>query len=249
MTTNNAGHRLDSAGNVAVDYVWGNMAPQPDDDRADGTPTATVTVGGDQNVGWTQTSTIASARLDYTIGNHSIIEAGWNGYPAYTPNDPGAFVGGVAFVKVPSVIGLTVASAIDALKDAGYLAANITTAAAVTPAVSSVTLATNVATLLTSAAHGYAVGDVVVITGLVDVATDLYSELNGTHTLITGTTASTLTFALTHADLPVNTTTALSSATAKVAAKAGLVKTQSVAAGAASIALGTTITIAPYFAS
>jgi len=83
MTTNIYGHNVDSAGNVAVDYVWGNFAPQPNDARSAGTPTATVVVNGAQNVGWTTTSTVASAQLDFTKDSHAIIEAGWASYPSY----------------------------------------------------------------------------------------------------------------------------------------------------------------------
>ena len=78
MAYNNAGHVVDSSSNVAVDYVWGNFAPQPNDERADGTPTATLTVGGDQNVQWTNKSTIASARLNPALGNHADIEIAWS---------------------------------------------------------------------------------------------------------------------------------------------------------------------------
>ena len=83
MALNNDGHMLDTSGNVAVDYVWGNFPAQPNDDRADGTPTATLTVGGDQNVHWTNKSTIVSARLNASLGNHSDIEAEWANFPSY----------------------------------------------------------------------------------------------------------------------------------------------------------------------
>ena len=422
MAVNNLGNRIDSAGNVAPDFVWGNMAPQPNDERADGTQsyvasggttgttqvrtkTAVVTaasaaagdvtytadnsftvgqtvsitglstsafnltnvfiktrtasafvvtnaatgsavtgatavvkgvigslpgVGADS--GWGTTTDKFSERLNFALDNHDRAQTGYAGFPSYTKalgnfivtaasgngttvtytsqnylaagdsvnitglttsafnlsaatvatvnkvgftvtsavgsgvsitgqngkvedatakaSGDGSYVTGVAYIRVPSVIGFTVASALDALKDAGYLAADITTSAAVTPAVSSVALTTNVATVLTSAAHGYAVGQSVTFLGFDDVTTDIYSDLNASFTLVAGTTGSTLVFNFTHANLPVNTTSALvGGVTAKVAAKAGLVKTQSVAAGAASIALGTTISIAPYFAS
>jgi hypothetical protein len=89
MAVNNDGHLLDSSGNVAVAFEWGNLPMQPNDDRADGTPTITTTVGGDQNVSWTHYSKINSARLNFALGNHSIIESGWNGFPAYTAGDAG----------------------------------------------------------------------------------------------------------------------------------------------------------------
>jgi hypothetical protein len=82
-TTNNNGNLTDSAGNLQTDFVWGNFPAQPNDERADGTPTATLTVGGDQNVGWTNKSKIASARLNASLGNHSDIEAEWANFPSY----------------------------------------------------------------------------------------------------------------------------------------------------------------------
>lgn len=290
MAVNNDGHLLDSAGNVVVDFVWGNMPMQPND--------------------------IRTTKLDPTLDSHNIATSGWNGYPLYLPNDPGE---GAGYILVPSVIGQTIALATDALQDATLV---VTVASANTPAVSSAALTSNVVTLLTSAAHGYAVGQSVVIAGLDDVAgtsaitaisndgttvtytatntyvpgdivtitgassgaynlvgavvatasgsqftvtdpatgttstasasfTTLrdYSALNGTYTLTTGTTASTLKYAKTHANLPANTTDAVVGVTAKVLAKAGLIKTQSIAAGANSIAAGSAITITPYFAS
>jgi GT2 family glycosyltransferase len=41
-TTNNNGNLTDSAGNLQTDFVWGNFPAQPNDERADGTPTATM---------------------------------------------------------------------------------------------------------------------------------------------------------------------------------------------------------------
>lgn len=81
--TNANGNATDSAGNLRVDFVWGSRPALPNDERADGTPTATLTVGGDQNVQWTNKSTVASARLNPALNNHSDIEAEWAGFPAF----------------------------------------------------------------------------------------------------------------------------------------------------------------------
>ena len=94
MATNNNGNLLDSAGEVAIDFVWGNMPMQPNDARDED-------VQGD---------------LDATLDNHVIAYAGWNGYPQYTPNDDGA---GVGYVNVPSVKGVVTATAQDTMDDAG----------------------------------------------------------------------------------------------------------------------------------
>lgn len=220
MTTNSNGNLLDDAGNVAVDFVWGNFPMQPNDVRIEN--------GGDL--------------LDATLDNHEIAYAGWNGYPLYTPNSAGE---GIPNVVVPNVIGLVTATAKAALEDAGLV---VTTASAVTPAVTAVALTDNVVTLSTAASHGYAVGDSVVIAGFVNgvAPADADADINGTYTLTTGTTGSTLKFAKTHADITSHSVTGV---TAKVMAKAGTIKTQSLAAGANGVEVGDAITITPYFAS
>ena len=82
-TQNNNGNYTDSAGNLRVDFVWGNFPKQPNDERADGTPTATETYNASGNKSWTSKSTIASARLNASLGNHSDIEAEWAGFPSF----------------------------------------------------------------------------------------------------------------------------------------------------------------------
>jgi hypothetical protein len=231
MTTNNVGHLVDDSGNVAVDFVWGNMPLQPNDDR----PNAVSAIG-------------TPGRLDYTLDNHSIAEAGWNGYPLYTPNSAGEQIDGTAYIVVPNVVGLATASAIDALKDAGYAAGNITTAGAVTPALTAITLTSNVASV-TVTAHGYSVGDVVTIAGLTNgsgsAAYD--ADLNGNHTITEVPDANNIRWAQTHAN--ITTHSGITGVTAKVAAKAGKIKTQSTAPNANSVSTSATITITPYFAS
>jgi hypothetical protein len=162
-----------------------------------------------------------------------IAYAGWNGYPLYTPNTAGE---GIGFVLVPSVIGTNKTDAELRLEDLGLV---VTVASAYTPAVNNVALTDDVATLTTAAAHGYAVGDSVVIAGLTTTA------LNGTYTLIAGTTGSTLKYAKVEDDIA----SGADSGTAKVAAKANRIFSQSIAAGANEIEVGDAITITPYFAS
>ena len=214
MAVNENGRLLDDAGNVVVDHVWGNLPPQPNDERLEN--------GG--------------ALLDPALDNHAAYLAGWNGYPLYVPNTAGEGVGNLV---VPNVVGMLTADAREVLIDAGLLNANITTASAYTPAVNNVALTDNVATLTTAAAHGFAVGDSVVIAGLTTTA------LNGTYTLITGTTGSTLKFNKTNDNISSTADTG----TAKVAAKAGRIFSQSVAPGANDITSASTITITPYYAS
>jgi len=221
MATNNNGNLLDSSGNVFVDFVWGNLSKQPNDERADGTPTITTTVGGDQNVSWTYYSKIASARLNPALGDHSDMETEWSGFPAFTSNDAGEKLAGVAYIAVPSVVGLTTALALDALKDAGYEAANITTATITS----------------TGAGAKYPVGTKITVADL--VAPD--TALNGTWT-VTAVATDTVSFTTT-------TSGALSTTGLTVAGLtgvAGTIKTQSTAAGANSVLTTATITVTPY---
>ena len=220
MATNQNGNLLDDGGNVAIDFVWGNFPMQPNDVRLEN--------GGDL--------------LDIDADNHVIAYAGWNGYPQYTPNTEGE---GAGFVLVPNVVGTNKTDAELRLEDLGLV---VTVASAYTPAISNVALTDNVVTLTTAAAHGYAVGDSVVIAGLVNGAGDASADaaLNGTYTLTSGTTGSTLKFAKTATNI---TSHSVAAGTAKVAAKANLVFSQSIAAGANEIEVGDAITITPYFAS
>lgn len=94
MAVNDNGNLLDSAGNICVDRVWGNMPMQPNDARSEA-------VQGD---------------LDAALNDHVIAYAQWNGYPLYTPNDDGA---GVGYVVVPNVVNETTSVATDVMDDAG----------------------------------------------------------------------------------------------------------------------------------
>ena len=116
MAVNNNGNLLDSKGEVAIDFVWGNMPIQPNDARPD----------------------TASGRLDPEADNHIIALSGWGGYPQFTANSAGEDVVGdtTDYVLVPNVLGLTTALAQDAMKDASL---TVTTATAATNAAGSIT--------------------------------------------------------------------------------------------------------------
>lgn len=101
MAVNNSGKLLDSKNEICVDFVWGNMPMQPDDDR--------------------------TTRLDRSLGDHIIEATAWNGFPSYSPNSDGAFVSAVAYAVVPNVVGLTEALAEDALLDASLVKGTVTT--------------------------------------------------------------------------------------------------------------------------
>ena len=241
MATNNTGNLVDSSGNVAVDYVWGNFPAQPNDERADGTPTITATANAAQNKQWTSYSTIASARLNPTLGNHADIETEWSGFPSYTENSVGKKSGGVYYISVPNVLGLTTALALDALKDAGYEAGNITTATAATNAVSTITAVARTGTTATITSTGagakYPVGTKITVASLASPDT----ALNGTWT-VTAVATNTVSFTTT-------TSGTLSTSSLSVAGLSGVegtIKTQSTAANANTISTAATITVTPF---
>jgi hypothetical protein len=313
---NDNGNATDSAGNLRVDFVWGSRPAHPNDERADGTPTATETYGAAQNGQWTNKSTIASARLNPALNNHSDIEAEWAGFPGYieaagnymvtaasgngttvtytsqnelsagdvvnitgltasaynlsaatvasadklkftvtNAANAGLITGqwygkvelttartaadgaGIPNIVVPNVLGATTAVALDLLKDAGYEAASITTAAAATNAAGVITAAARTAgsgvTTITDASHGFVTGNKVTISS-VD------ATVNGTYT-VTRLTDNTFTVTTT-----ATTVLALSAITGAVVAVAGTIKSQSVAAGTANVLSTATITITPW---
>ena len=216
MATNNDGHLLDSASQVAVDFVWGNMPMQPNDDRAEG------------------------SRLDPALDNHIIALSGWNGYPQYSPNTTGEDVAGSTdYVLVPSVLGLTTTLAQDAMKDASL---TVTTASAATNTAKTVTAAARASgsTLLVFTASGagaaYGVGTKVTVSGF----TGGDAVLNATYTVVDNAT-NTFTVATT-----ATTTVSLSGQSASVVGVTGTIKTQSLSAGQNSVVPGTAVTITPW---
>jgi hypothetical protein len=231
MATNNNGNLLDDAGNVVVDFVWGNFPLQPNDQRPD----------------------TATGRLDFALDNHVIAQVGWNGYPLYVENTDGSAVdsdspadgiqGDEIFLKVPTVIGLTTALAVDALKDAGF--ATVATATAATNAASTITAVSRTGTTATVTSSGagakYPVGTKITIASLVSPDT----ALNGTWT-VTATATNTVSFTTT-------TSGALSTTGLTVAGLTGVAGTiKSVAYTSGTAANQTTasiVTVTPFAAA
>ena len=318
MAVNNDGHLLDSSGNVAVDFVWGSLPVQPNDDRAGAVTPANIG-GAAGDYAWSATTRVASTRLNPALDNHANVEAGWASYPAYfaaagnfivtavsgngttvtytsqnnlaagdVVNVTGLVAGaynlssatvasanklkftvtnsanageitgqygkvqlttaasggdgaGIGYIVVPNVLGFTTASALDALKDAGYEAGNITTASAATNAVSTITAVSRTGTTATLTSSGagakYPVGTSITVASLVSPN----DVLNGTYT-VTATGTNSVSYTTT-------TSGALSTSGLSVAGLsgvAGTIKTQSTAAGAATVATTATITITPH---
>lgn len=305
----------DTSGNQKVDFAWGNLPMQPNDDRTDGTPTVVVASNATENKQWSGYTVYPSARLNPALDNHDSAEAGWAGYPAFIeaagnyivteasgngttvtyvsqnklqPGDVVNITGltasaynlssatvvtasayrftvtnsanvglvtgqygkvqsttaltaadgaGIGYIVVPDVIGATVAVALDALKDAGYEAASITTATGAANSAKTVTglARTSGSNILQVAVanHGYVAGQKVVLSDL--------SGFNGTYTIATVPGVNQF-------NVTTNATTAYdaSGLNGSVVGLAGTIKTQSTAAGAASIATTATITITPW---
>ena len=180
MAINNDGHPLDTAGNVQVDFVWGNFPMQPNDVRPDNAPSDAVST----TQGRLSTTSATSKNL------HTVINGGWNAYPAFSGNTTGQFTGTGAtstavanytpYVVFPEVRTLTTALAQDAIKDAGVTGTITTTTgsaggrASISNILRAVT--TGLTTITTAAAHGFNVGDVVGIS----LSTADSGSLNGT---------------------------------------------------------------------
>lgn len=209
MAVNNNGNLLDSAGNVCVDRVWGNMPMQPNDERDE-------SVQGD---------------LSATLNDHVIAYAKWNGYPLYTPNDDGA---GVGYVVVPSVLGDTTAVATDVMDDAGLVPTTASAATNNSQTVTALYRASGSTTLQVAvSSHGYSTGHKVTLSDL--------GEFNGTYEIINVPASNEF-----HVTTVATTSYNANALNGSVVAVSGTIKTQSVAAGAATIAIGQAVTITPW---
>lgn len=131
----------DTSGNIKVDFVWGNLPMQPDNERSgDGSATVVVAADAAQNIDWSGYSVKASPALTKTdisvtlspglssvVGNnHSVALNNWNGYPDYTPEAP--YLDTTDQAAIPNVVGLTESAANTALVAAGFVKGAVTTA-------------------------------------------------------------------------------------------------------------------------
>lgn len=225
MATNNNGNLVDDKGNVVVDFVWGNLPLQPNDDR------------------------VEPNLLNYTLDNHIVAESNWGGYPLFVANSAGSDVAGPTdYITVTNVLGKTTALAIDALEDDGFYNAStgvntVTTATAATntavqPTGVNVTTTTSATITVSGGTGSYPVGTKVTITA----GTGIPTAVVGTWT-ITGGNGSTIiiagsgwTVANSGAITPGNV----------LKGTTGTIKTQSIAAGTSNVTPGSAITITPW---
>ena len=219
MATNNDGHLLATDGNVAIDFVWGNMPIQPNDDR----PNALAN------------------RLDPALDNHIIALSGWNGYPQFTANSAGVDVlGAVDYVVVPEVRGFATASAQDAMLDASLV---VITASGAT---NTATQPTRINVTATTAATVYVSGGTSTWPAstkvTISAGTGIPTALVGSWT-VTGGSGSTLT--ISGSGWTVADTSSITPGT-QLKGTPATIKVQNIAAGAATTAPGTTVTLTPW---
>lgn len=224
MATNNNGNLLDTAGEVAIDFVWGNLPTQPNDVR----PNAVSAIG-------------TPGRLNPALDNHIIALSGWGGYPLFTANSAGEDVAGATdYVLVPEVRGFATALAVDAMKDASL---TVITASGAT---NTATQPTRINVTATTAATVYVSGGTSTwpLSTKVTIAsgTGIPAALVGTWT-VTGGSGSTLVIAGT--GWTVADTGSITPGT-RLTGAAATIKTQSLAAGANSIVPGATVTVTPW---
>lgn len=227
MAVNNNGNLLDSAGEVAIDFVWGNMPIQPNDARPDAT----------------------ANRLDPALDNHIIALSGWGGYPQFTANSTGEDVlGATDYVLVPEVRGFTTALAQDAMKDASL---TVTTASAAANSKTNITRinatsATVAVVYATSANTNYPVGTKVEIfagTPAGSNPVNVPTALVGTWTVTNSSTSNQIT--ISGSGFTVADTTGIN-ATGTLAGKGGTIRVQSLAAGQNNVVPGAAVTITPW---
>jgi hypothetical protein len=222
MAVNNNGNLLDTAGEVAIDFVWGNFPMQPNDARPDTT----------------------AGRLDPALAEHITALSGWGGYPQFTANSAGEDVAGATnYVLVPEVRGFTTALAVDAMKDASL---TVTTAAGTTntatqPTGINVTTTTAATVTIAGGTTTWPVGTKVTIAA----GTGIPTALVGTWS-VTGGSGSTLVIAGT--GWTVANTGAITPGTA-LTGTAGTIRVQSLAAGANTIAPAAAVTVTPWAAA
>jgi hypothetical protein len=231
MAVNNNGNLLDTAGEVAIDFVWGNFPIQPNDARPDA---ASATLSE-------SVTTRVAGRLAPALDNHIIALSGWGGYPQFTANSAGEdVVGATNYVLVPNVLGLTTALATDAMKDASLVPTTATAASNVGKTITAAARTAGSAVIsITCASHGFVAGNKVTVS---DVSGG--DGVNGVWTVLAVTNANVFTVTGT-----ATTVQALTSLAGVVSGVAGTIKTQSIAAGANEIAPAAAVTITPFAAA
>ena len=260
MAVNNDGHALDSAGNVAVDFVWGPFPLQPNDVRR---ASVSNTGGGDNDHQWATTTQVASDNLAFSAipvtvansltltvpaDNHAVAETGYSSFPAFTAGKANYIVtavsgdGSVATYTSQNKFLPGDSVTVTGMPVSGFNGAQtVVTANATTFTTSNATTG-----LYTGLIYGK-----VEYTGA-QAATD-GAYVSGVAYVkvpsVVGFTEASATDALLDAELVKGTVITTTVGYVSSPSNAGLVKTQSVAAGASSIAVGTAVNLVLFSAS
>ena len=242
----------DTSGNIKVDFVWGNLPMQPDDERTgDGNVTVKVANNAAQNKQWSGYSVKASPALtktaiDVTLSggltssvgnNHSVALNNWNGFPDYTPVAP--YLDTTDQAAIPNVVGLTEAAATTALTNASFVkgAVTTTTSGAVFTVTKAEIPSTDTVKITTSAPHEVVAGNSITL----DISTSGWDGLNSTFT-VSSVTSTTITFTRSGSEVTAEATVSGSGVNNT---RVGLVKTQTPAAGTVAN-LGTSVALVKY---
>lgn len=199
-------------------------------------------------------ATVATAnKLKFTVTNaaNAGLITGQYGKVQSTTALTAADGAGIGYIVVPNVLGATTAVALDALKDAGYEAANITTATAATNTRTDVTrfnaTSATAAVIYATGAHtNYPTGTKVTLVAGTPAGSspvNLPAYALGTWTVTGSAGAGQIT--VSGSGFTVADTTGVN-ATGTLGGANGTIKTQSTAANASSIATTATITITPW---
>ena len=113
---------VDSSGNQKVDFAWGNVPMQPNEDRDGSGALVVEPANSDQNRSWSGTVVYPSQLLNEALDNHLLVSTGHNGYPAYLPNDVDDIPGNI---PIPDLEGGTEEFAIAQWVAAGFKAENV----------------------------------------------------------------------------------------------------------------------------
>lgn len=176
MAINNNGNLLDTAGEVAIDFVWGNFPIQPNDARPD----------------------TAAGRLDPALDNHIIALSGWNGFPQYSPNTAGEDVlGATDYVLVPNVLNFTTALAQDAMKDASLVVTTASGATNNTVAVTQIARTSGSTTITFTSTNTFTAGEKVRVAATGEAALDAdYTVVFSNGAMFTAAGTATTTVSL-----------------------------------------------------
>jgi hypothetical protein len=257
--TNNDGHATDSAGNLVVDYVWGGMNPlQPNDERR---ASVSNTGGSDYDRQWSATTKVASASLAYgditvTVANsltksvpadnHTRAETGWASYPSFASTNQ-------------AVYRITQATGDGTTRT--YTAPNNLLKAGDTINITGTGLDGNSLTVASANRYTFTVtasgtGSYINISGTARYTNELTAN-DGAYIAgvdyvkvpsVLGLTEASATDALLDAELVKGTVTTSTAGYVSSPPNAGLVKSQSIAANAASITPGTAVNLVLYVA-